>query len=554
MPGMTQESIRALKRRYKAVIRSYDDNFKLHWKDIADFTMPHHGRFRDRGNEIENSGKKKSQNILDPTATQSLNIAAAGMRGGLVPRSIPWFKLVFQDPIIMRQHSVRLWLGDVQDRMYANLNRSNFYQAAHDFFRELLDFGTAAMQSWETGGEMVFDTYTIGEFALRIDEFGKVDTMFRWQWMSARNMKNWFGEERLSQSVKSALHNDPDKEFKIIHAIFPRKDADLFFKDKTNMPWASVYWQDGATTLDKDDDEMLLRESGFREQSFFAARWGAVSESPYGTDSPGMTMLPDIKQLQIMAGDKLRAIEVAVNPPVVAPAGWKGRINLLPGGKNFLGGLGGDGLKPVYQLNPPLADISNEIVNVQQRVKEGFFSDLFRQFEADTRQMTATEIAQRNENKLTILGPTFERLDTEFLSPVIDRLWAFMLRTGQIPPAPPEVQGMEFKVEHISLLAQAQKQVATQSIDRTMSAVSVIAPSNPEVLDNFDLDLISREYSNSSGMSSRLLRTPEEVAKIRQDRAQAQAAQAQAEQAKLESEALRNTAQASAVAPTETGI
>ncbi len=43
-------------------------------------------------------------------------------------------------------------------------------------------------------------------------------------------------------------------------------------------------------------------------------------------------------------------------------------------------------------------------------------------------QMTATEVVQRNEEKMRLLGPVLGRLQSELLRPMIDRTFAILLR------------------------------------------------------------------------------------------------------------------------------
>ena len=80
------------------------------------------------------------------------------------------------------------------------------------------------------------------------------------------------------------------------------------------------------------------------------------------------------------------------------------------------------------------------------------------------------------------------------------------------------------------MLAQAQRAVATNSIDRFITSLGMVAQVRPEVLDKFDPDRWADVYADALGIDPQLIVPGEQVALIRQQRAQAQqqAQQAQA--------------------------
>src|SRR5574343_1407063 len=158
---------------------------------------------------------------------------------------------------------------------------------------------------------------------------------------------------------------------------------------------------------------------------------------------------------------------------------------------------------------------------------------------------TATEIAERHEEKLLMLGPVLERLHNEMLSPIIDIVFEVLLTTGLIPPPPEEMQGMNLDVEFVSMLAQAQRAVATNSIDRFVGSLGrVAALGKQEVLDRFDADVWAEEYSDMLGVAPRLIVVGDKVALIRQSRAQQQQ---QAQEAALRNEQVAQVAKLGSV-------
>ena len=130
-----------------------------------------------------------------------------------------------------------------------------------------------------------------------------------------------------------------------------------------------------------------------------------------------------------------------------------------------------------------------------------------------------------------MLGPVLERLQNELLDPLIEMTFNRMMAAGIVPPPPEELQGVEINVEFVSMLAQAQRAVATNGVDRFMGNIGMVAQLKPEVLDNIDADKWAEVYSDMLGVDPELIVPSDKVALIRQDRAKM--AQAQSQQAAL---------------------
>jgi hypothetical protein len=114
-----------------------------------------------------------------------------------------------------------------------------------------------------------------------------------------------------------------------------------------------------------------------------------------------------------------------------------------------------------------LSHLAADIAEVQGRIKEAFYANLFLMMaESDRREITAREIDERREEKMLMLGPVLERLHDELLQPLVARVFRIMARNGLIPPPPPSLakslDGNGLRVEFISILTQARKSVTTR--------------------------------------------------------------------------------------------
>jgi hypothetical protein len=229
-----------------------------------------------------------------------------------------------------------------------------------------------------------------------------------------------------------------------------------------------------------------------------------------------------------MSKRKAQALDKHVNPPMVADVSLKNEpASLLPGGITYVNQVAnGVGFKPVYEVAPDFSGLVVDIKEVQSRIKETFFNDLFMMISQLDTVRTATEIDARREEKLIQLGPVLERFENEALDPIIDRTFNIMLRAGILPPLPQALQGgKHIKTEYESMLAQAQRSAQTAGIERFAGFVGNIAGAHPEALDLVDFDDLIRDYNDLLGNSVTILNPQDQVNKIRKARAQQTAQQ-----------------------------
>jgi hypothetical protein len=203
----------------------------------------------------------------------------------------------------------------------------------------------------------------------------------------------------------------------------------------------------------------------------------------------------------------------------------------------------------MFNVELNLGELLEDIQDVRGRIQKSFFSDIFLMLANSTNpQMTATEVAERQEEKMLMMGPVLERLNNELLFPLVELTFTHMMEMNALPPAPPEMAGMDLNVEFISMLAQAQRAIGTNSVDRFVGSLGTVAQFKPEVLDKFDSDAWADAYSDMLGVDPKLVLANDQVAMIRNARAKAQAAQAKIAAAEQASGAAKNFAQAGAAA------
>lgn len=504
-------------------LRNERESWMAHWKEISDYLLPRSGRFfvDDR-----NRGDKRHNNIYDNTGTRALRVLAAGMMAGMTSPARPWFRLTTSDPQLDESAAVKAWLADVTRLMQMVFAKSNTYRALHSMYEELGAFGTASTIVLADFNSVIHHyTLTTGEFAMAADHRGQVNTLYREFQMTVAQMVREFGRDNCSPTVQTLFDRGALEQWvTIMHAIEPRVDRDVTKRDDRNMAWKSVYFEHGG------NEDQILRDSGFKEFPALCPRWATTGGDIYG-NSPAMEALGDIKQLQHEQLRKAQGIDYKTKPPLQAPTSLKSRdVDTLPGGISFVDSAAPNGgIRSAFEVNIDLSHLLADIQDVRERIKGSFYADLFLMLANGTNpQMTATEVAERHEEKLLMLGPVLERMHNEILDPLIEMTFSRMVEAGIVPPPPDELQGMELNVEFVSMLAQAQRAIATNSVDRFVGNLGAVAGIKPEVLDKFDADRWADAYADMLGIDPELIVPGEQVALIRQQRAQAAQAQQQA--------------------------
>jgi len=514
-----------------------------HWSEITTYLLPRNGRYfvQDR-----NKGWRRHNTIYDRTATGALKTLGAGMMAGMTSPARPWLKFATRDRDLMRSQPVRLWCNTVTNIVLTIFSKGNTYRALHEVYKELGAFGTAATVVLDDFHDVMRHyTLTAGEYCIAQDWRGETCTLYREFQKTVGEIVKEFGRDNVSSTVRNLFDRGAlDQWVTLVQAIEPREDRDYTKRDSLNMPWTSCYFEVAG------DPDKPLREGGFKDFPALAPRWDVAGGDIYG-NSPGMEALGDIKGLQHQQLRKSQGIDYMTKPPLQLPTSMKNReVDALPGGISFLDNTGQPATRNLFQVQLDLSHMQMSIQDTRQLINSAFYADLFLMLANSTNpNMTATEVAERHEEKLLMLGPVLERMNDELLNPLVEGAFHRALAAGMIPPPPPEMHGMPLDIEYVSMLAQAQRAIGSNSIDRFVGNLGAVAQFKPQVLDKFDEDEWADAYSDMLGVDPALIVASDKVAVVRKQRA----AQAQAAQQAAINNQRADTAQKLAQVPTQGG-
>jgi len=501
-------------------LKSQRQNWESHWQEVADYMQPRKADVT----KSRSKGDKRTELIFDSSPLQSVELLSASLHGMLTNPSTPWFSLKFKNEDMEGEDEAKLWLESATEVMYSAFNQSNFQQEIFELYHDLITFGTAAMFIEEDDEDnLKFSTRHINEIYISENEKGRIDTVFRKFRISARAAIRKFGN--VSNNIAVIAKKDPYEEVEILHAVYPRDDYNPKKQDTENMQFESIY-------LDADSGEELS-VSGFREFPFVVPRYLKASHEIYGR-SPAMTALPDVKMLNEMSKTIIKSAQKQVDPPLLVPDdGFLLPVRTVPGGLNFYRAGTRDRIEP---LNIGANNTLGLNMEEQRRnsIRNAFYvNQLMMQ---DGPQMTATEVIQRNEEKMRLLGPVLGRLQSELLKPLIDRSFAILMRRNLFAQPPEFLSGQDIEIEYVSPLAKAQKSTELSSIMRAieiMGSLSNVAP----VFDHINMDKLVRHLTNIVGVPQKILKPQSELNAERQAQAQQQEQMQQMQQVQQLAEA-----------------
>lgn len=521
-------------------LRSERSSFESWYKELSLNILAARGRFlvSDR-----NKGHKRNTAQYNNTGKRASRSLSAGMMAGMSSPARPWFRLGTNDQTLREIGPVKRWLNQVERLMYAIFAESNFYNVLAQVYQELGTFAVAPMAIWSNFDNVIrCQAFTVGSYYLGANGQGRIDSFYREYQLTVGQVVSQFGLENCSISTQNNWRSgNTESWIDVVHVIEPNDNRDMQKPMPAPFAWRSDYYE-------KSESEKFLKQSGFEEFPIMAPRWQVTAEDVYGTDCPGMTALGDVKALQIQEKKKAQALDKLVDPPLQAPAEMKGRrISIVPGDTSYVDQRGpGTGIAPIYQVNPDFNAILQDIQTTEHRINQAYFVDLFLMFTniENRERVTAEEITRKHEEKLLMLGPMLQRTQHELFDPIIDRTFNIALRADIVPDPPPQLQGQALRVEYISPLFQAQKAIATASIERMAAFVGNLAGAgNPSVIDKFDADQAVDEYADAIGVNPNIILTDEEVEDVRADRARQQQAERAAQAALPAAEAAKKASE-----------
>lgn len=518
--------------------RSTWDNL---WQDIADYCLP---RKAEITTKREFPTSNRNDLLFDSTALYANATLANGQLSYLTPADSRWF--VFEPPEEMKNDKAKQWFQRCSEITQRTLANSNFYSEVHELYFDDSTFGTYALYC-EPGKTNVinFQSFTCGTFAIAENDEGLVDTLYREMQMTCLQAVDKFGLENLSPRLQKAYNvfretgKGSSVKHDFVHAIYPRpeKDREAGKEDGANKSIASVYVE--------KQSKHVCRVSGYDEQPFFSGRHLKWGTGPYGW-SPAWIALPEARQLNFLAKQLDSLAEVKAFPRLLIPATHEGEVDLRAAGTTYFDPQMPQAIPREWATAGEYAIGLERERRKEENINKAFHVDLFRMFAGIDKQMTAREVAERSSEKLVQFSPTFARKTTELFNPLLRRVFSILLRAGKFPepiaevvqpnPVTGEPEIPEPEILYTSRVALAIKSLQNLAFMRTMEQLGPLVQVKPEMLDNFNTDVIARDIHRNDGSPADWLTDEDARDQMREQRAQQQAEMMEQQQAMMQAE------------------
>lgn len=526
-------------RRFEK-IKTDRANFDAMFQEIAERTYPAHANFI----YTPSVGEKRMQKVYDSTAIHANELLSSGLFSLLTSSASKWFDVRPVDWRLYEIKSVQEYLNIISRIMFHEINKpsAGFATAMHECylgygaFGNLVTFITEILEK----DSLLFQSLPLYESYFVQNQYSIVDTLYRKYDRTIEQLVKKFGKENLSIKTQELLKdNKLDKKIACTHIILPRETANILSPKATDKPFASLYLE--------CKEKHLLHEGGYDELPFMAARFYKESFETYGR-GPGATTLPDVKMLMRVMQVTIRAAQKSTDPPIMLPdSGFLRPLRTTPGGINFYR-KGRINLKNDIDIIPTgNPGLGMEFADsLHGRIREAFFVDQLQLHEGP--QMTATEVMQRTEEKLRLMGPLLGRIQLELLGPMIKRVHGLLQRAGKFPEPPMELSNQQLKIIYTSPIARAQEQIEANGLMRAFNVLDPLIKMNPEILDTFNTDEMAKGVFEMFSVNPKFINDEKVIKDIRRRRAEAEEKKQQAENLRASGQGADSLARAAATA------
>jgi hypothetical protein len=259
-----------------------------------------------------------------------------------------------------------------------------------------------------------------------------------------------------------------------------------------------------------------VREAGYHEFPYAIGRFAKESGELWGR-SPADVAMADIKVLNKIRELELRALNKAVDPPLIAPhQGIVGAFKLIPGAINYSREPERIKFLP-FEGRFDLTNLKGD--ELKRGIRSMFMADQL--IMPEKPNMTAQEVIELRDQFQRMLGPTVSRFESEVLMPIVLRTFGIGYRTGLFPPPPEKVFGLnEIDVEFVGSLAKAQKLQDVTAITQWFSMVGQAAQFSQEIIDIVNFDEALRILGDRLSVPGSAIRSLEQLQQLRTLKAQ----------------------------------
>lgn len=488
------------------------------WDSLRNHVIPRRISEDKQGSLPSSAGER----LYDTTAIEACQKLASGHMSYITPSTESWFK--WSAPDDLGGDEAESWYNTCSEITQRELAISNFYTEIHECFLDRVGLGTGSLFAGKSDdGRLYFKNIACGQFACAENDEGRVDTYFREFNLSPHQAETMFGRKNLGPKLQEILTKGKDiykSSFAFLHVVRPREIRDDRKAAATQMPFESLY-----LSL---DDQCIVEESGYSEFPYLVSRFLKWGEGPYGL-APGRMVFPAIHQVQFLNRILDTLAEVAAFPRILELANQIGDVDLRAGGRTVVTAEAASMNLPREWGTQGRYDVGMaRLAQKQEAIKQAFFVPMLELWSGSSRNMSATEVVARENERIMSFSPSFTLFVSD-LYPMMVRIFALLFRMGKFPKPPASVLRKTVKgkivvgdpnVVYQSKMALVMRRLQSEGIDRSLQRLNLMIQGAPDLADHIDWDKTFRLATRFDGAPEKMLRSMAEVRKKRRERIQ----------------------------------
>ncbi len=482
-------------------------NFRNLYQMAADLMFPRESNIV----TLKTPGEERGGNIIDPTGVMAFIEMASGLSINLFPPGQRFYNVIMSDRRLNDIESVKRTLGLITDISHEKRANSNFMLEANETLRSLSVFGTGnTFSEWVPGIGLNYRDYDIGQYVITENSKGRIDGVkIRYPYTVRQAFQEW--GDKAGETVMELMKH-PKKHTDILwflRVVRPRTERNRNRSDFLNMPFESI-----DVNI---KDAVIVNEGGFEEFPYAIPRWTKSSGEVWGRGQ-GTFALPAVRALQTERRDLIECGNKWNNPPLEVDSDFEGEVTVTPGATNWVTEIGmikaiDEGIRGNFPISKDILEMDRD------EVKKLAFNDVFvqlRDLKGDRRN--ELEIRERLAEGLQRLGPPIGRLQEEWLGPLVTRDILLLMRNGELPPLPPEMQGQSFKIEYVGRLALELKSQQSIGFQRWVAIGAEMDAVFAGTTDNINVDGGFRRLGVNLGVATDDMASEDEVTEKRAER------------------------------------
>lgn len=521
---------------------------QVNWIDCGRWASPH----RIKWLMAQMEGERNNQHIVDATHILALRSYVAGFLEGNTSASRPWYRFGVSDEDVQDRPDVHEWLQRFTNRTLQILGTSNFYNAAGQFYYDFGVFNTGSHYIEELKGRLFFHTLIPGSYFLLNNGYNEPVTMVREFTMTVKALvdtyakKDMHGKWDWSNIMAGTRKMYEDANYtvtvSVVHIIQENPNFDPSMPQTLlNRQWLSLTYELGGrggeytnsqgmgeVGTDPNEPNKFLNVKASKRKPFIVGKSDSGNNYEYGETGPTLSALGLIKSLNKKAIGKDQALEQMLKPALQGPATLK-KSYITSAANSYVPldptSLAKGGLKSIYEINPAIQFIIQDVTDMRQQVGKLYYEDFLLFLTQNPKTRTATETNAVVQEQQLVIGPMLQSLNTTYNVPIVEFIADYVLFEDpfiQKYPMPEILAGEFLRPEFVSVFAQAQKAADLPSIERYLAMIEQVGQLRPQMWDKANLDKLADLYEDRLFLPAGLNNPQAKVDAMRQQ-AQAQA-------------------------------